>query len=210
MKKAFLCLTVLIAFHANGQKLFSEGNVRYEVEVYTHVGAVPDSFTYLMMVKGGNIRTELSGAIGKSTYIYDLRESTGVALREFGGQKIMIPLERNSWTEICSPFSPLTYTSVSGDSTVLNYTSKKVSAAMTDGSILTIWFTDEINPELKEVNFPMANLNGFPLVIEMRKGTERVIYKAISLNFDPVPVQYYDIPKTGFRIMKYEESKKIK
>ena len=81
---------------------------------------------------------------------------------------------------------------------------------MTDGSVLTIWLTDEINPELKEVNFPMANLNGFPLVIEMRKETERVVYKAINLNFDPVPVQNYDIPKSGFRILKFEESKKVK
>lgn len=210
MKKAFLCLTVLIAFHANGQKLFSEGNVRYVVEAFTHQRAVPDSFTYMMMVKGGNIRTELSGTIGKSTYIYDLREGTGVALREFGGQKIMIPLERNSWSEICSPFSPLQYTAISGDSIVLDYACKKVSSVMTDGSVLTIWLTDEINPELKEVNFPMANLNGFPLVIEMRKETERVVYKAVNLNFDPVPVQNYDIPKSGFRILKFEESKKVK
>lgn len=210
MKKAFLCLTVLIAFHVNGQKLFSEGSARYVVEAFTSGGPQPDSFTYHLLVKGGNIRTELSSAIGKSVYIYDIREATGAVLREFGGQKILIPLGKDSWTEICAPFSQTSYSSVSGDSTILGYKCKKATTLLRDGAFFNIWYTEEINPEIREVNFPLANLNGFPMVIEMLKNEDKVLYAIKALDFDPVPVQNYDIPKNGYRILKFEESKKIK
>jgi hypothetical protein len=209
-KKAFLWFTVLIALHADAQKLFSEGNAKYVVEAYAEGATKPDSFAYSLMVKGGNIRTELSSAIGKSVYIYDIREATGAVLRAFGGQKILIPLEKDSWTEICALFTQASYAIQAGDSTIIGYSCKKATAILKDGAFLNIWYTEAINPEIREINFPIANLNGFPMVIEMLKNNDRVVYTIKGLDFDPVPVQNYDIPKSGYRTLKFEDSKKMK
>ncbi|MEY4728659.1 MAG: hypothetical protein RLZZ390_1183, partial [Bacteroidota bacterium] len=41
-----------------------------------------------------------------------------------------------------------------------------------------------------------------------QKGTTKVVYTGINLNFDPVPIQRFDIPSSGYRILSYAESKK--
>jgi hypothetical protein len=45
------------------------------------------------------------------------------------------------------------------------------------------------------------------LMIEMRKGEQKVFYKALSINYDPVQVQNYDIPKNGYRVLNFQDSK---
>lgn len=207
MKKAFLCFTVLIALHTHAQKLFSEGTVMYSVEIQTNEQSGVDSALYLLKVKGANIRTELNSVIGKSIHIYDLREGVGAVLREFGGQRILIPVDRSSWNEITGAFRNMNYAATPGDTTLLEYRCLKLSGALADGSMLTIWYTEDILPEVKEINFPLNNINGLPLMIEMRKGEQKVFYKALSINYDPVQVQNYDIPKNGYRVLTFEDSK---
>ena len=207
MKKAFLCFTVLIALNASAQKLFSEGTVIYSVETLANGKSEIDSAIYSLKVKGANIRTELSSVIGKSIYIYDIREGVGAVLRDFGGQRMLIPVDRNNWNEITGIFRSMNYTAAAGDSTLLDYHCLKLNGALADGSLLTIWYTTDIIPEIKEINFPLTNINGLPLMIEMVKGEQSVIYKALSINYDPVQVQNYDIPKNGYRVLTFQESK---
>ena len=207
MKKAFLCFTVLIALNANAQKLFSEGTVIYSVETQVNGKNGIDSAIYSLKVKGANIRTELSSLVGKSIYIYDLREGIGAVLREFGGQRILIPVDRNNWNEITGGFRNMIYSSASGDTTLLDYRCLKLSGVLADGSILKIWYTEDILPEIKEINFPLTNINGLPLMIEMANGNQKVLYKAQSINYDPVQVQNYDIPKNGYRVLTFLDSK---
>ena len=152
MKKAFLCFTVLIALNTSAQKLFSEGTVIYSVETQANEKSGVDSALYSLKVKGANLRTELSSEIGKSIYIYDLREGIGAVLREFGGQRILIPVDRNNWNEITGGFRNMIYSSTAGDTTLLDYRCLKLSGVLADGSMLTIWYTEDILPEIKEIN----------------------------------------------------------
>jgi hypothetical protein len=207
MKKAFLCFTVLIALNTSAQKLFSEGTVIYSVETQANGKSGTDSAIYSLKVKGANIRTELSSVIGKSIYIYDLREGIGAVLRDFGGQRILIPVDRSNWNEITGIFRSMNYTAAEGDTTLLDYHCLKLIGALADGSMLTIWYTEDILPEIKELNFPLTNINGLPLMIEMSNGDQKVLYKALSINYDPVQVQNYDIPKNGYRVLTFQDSK---
>ena len=42
---------------------------------------------------------------------------------------------------------------------------------------------------------------------EARLGKLIVTYTVSSVNFNPVPQAKYDLPKSGYRVMTYEESK---
>jgi hypothetical protein len=35
-----------------------------------------------------------------------------------------------------------------------------------------------------------------------------VVYTATAINFDPVPIQKFDLPSSGYRVLSYEDSKK--
>jgi len=36
-----------------------------------------------------------------------------------------------------------------------------------------------------------------------------VRYRAVGLNFDPVAIQQFDVPTTGYRVMEYKNSKAL-
>jgi hypothetical protein len=38
-------------------------------------------------------------------------------------------------------------------------------------------------------------------------GKMMVTYTVSSINFDPIPQTKFDLPKSGYRVMTYEESK---
>jgi hypothetical protein len=54
----------------------------------------------------------------------------------------------------------------------------------------------------------MGDLPGLVLSYEFQSGLTRVVYTTKELNFDPVPIQKFDIPSSGYRILSYSESKK--
>jgi hypothetical protein len=53
------------------------------------------------------------------------------------------------------------------------------------------------------------NLNGLPLEYELVQGKLTIKYTVSKINMNPVPASKFDIPKSGYREMTYEESKKM-
>jgi hypothetical protein len=43
----------------------------------------------------------------------------------------------------------------------------------------------------------------------MSNATMQIRYSLSSINLNPVPASKFDIPKSGYREMSYEESKKL-
>jgi hypothetical protein len=209
MKKAFLCCIMLAALKAEAQKRFSEGTVKYIVETRSGTPVRIDSSVYSLMLKGATIRSELKSAIGKTVAFFDAREGSGAVTREFGDQRILIPMERTSWSDLTAEFREMRFEKSDGDSVIFSFPCKRAMGTMKDGSILTIWYTEDILPEITEINFPLANLPGWPLLVEMEKKNAHVFFKVAEINFDPVPVQFFEMPRSGFRILSYRESKQF-
>jgi hypothetical protein len=46
------------------------------------------------------------------------------------------------------------------------------------------------------------------LEYESLLGKNKVTFSASKISFDPVPVAKFDLPKAGFRVMTYKESKR--
>jgi hypothetical protein len=53
-------------------------------------------------------------------------------------------------------------------------------------------------------------LEGLPLEYELINGNFKIHYTASKINLNPVPASKFDMPKSGYREMTYEESKKSK
>jgi hypothetical protein len=50
------------------------------------------------------------------------------------------------------------------------------------------------------------NLPGLAMQYEANLGKQKVTYTVSSINFNLVPAAKLDLPKSGFRVMTYEES----
>jgi GLPGLI family protein len=88
------------------------------------------------------------------------------------------------------------------------YHCKKAIAKLKDGSSLSVYYTPDLVAINKEYDRAFSNLPGFPLEYELETTRLFFKYKLSSIDFNTVSALKFEFPKTGFRVMTYEETKK--
>ena len=159
--------------------------------------------TMLQRVKGGHYRSELTNEIGKTITIYDLRDGAGAILKEFGTQKIMIPLNKKQWNGRIQKKDSIVFNVLEESKEILGYVCKRAEARTETGDSIFVYFTIEIVPENWDLELQFSKLGGFVLEYESRKGSSKINYLATNFSFDPVPIQKFDLPQSGYRISEY-------
>lgn len=200
----FLAITSVVV----GQKRLSEGSLVFSVVTTKKDLPVGDTLIAQHYFKGAHTRTDLTGIVGKSVTLYDSREGLGAIIREFGSQKILIPLDTSSWSDKNAWYKASSISYSTDEQKLLGYACKKASIKLLEGGQLEIWYTPEVVLDNIDTEFQMGDIPGLVLSYEYIMDETRVIYMARSLNFDPVPIQKFEIPNAGYRILSYADSKK--
>lgn len=167
------------------------------------------SATNSIYIKGSMSRTETVSNLFSSTTIYDAKTGFGVVLREVNGQKLLIRLNPENWQDKNKRYQGLQFTSTADNKVIAGYKCDKGIAKTADGFSITVYYTTDLVPENKDYDPQFKNLNGLPLEYEFSKGNLLIKYTLSSINLNPVPASKFDVPKSGYREMTYEESRKL-
>jgi GLPGLI family protein len=208
MRLSLVILLWSIALAVVGQKRLSEGGISFSVLTYKDNQRIGDSLTAQHYFKGAHTRTDLFGSSGKTITIYDSREELGAIVRDFGSQRILSPLDAFSWADKNAWYTSDSVVYLNEHQTILEYPCTKARVNLSNGNSVVVWYTTAVALDNKDTEFQMGDLPGLVLCYEHQNGTIKIIYTAINLNFDPVPIQKFDIPSSGYRILNYTESKK--
>jgi GLPGLI family protein len=206
----FLVITTVVA----QSRVVSELTLSYDTEVSTG-SAEPkmadafDGAKTTVYIKGHLSRSEMTSALFSSTTIHDAKAGTAVALREVSGQKILIRLSPENWKDKNKKYEGISFVNTSETKTIAGYKCVKAEAKLQDGTVFAVYYTTDIIPENKEYeNMMFKNLNGLPLEWELVQGKLKIRYTLSKINMNPIPASRFDIPKSGYRELTYEESKK--
>lgn len=215
MKKFTLLLVIstLWTIMVQAQKKISELTMVYDASVSTgssdpKIADAFDGATTTVYIKGNMSRSEMVSALFSSTTIHDSKTGAAVVLREVSGQKLLIRMTAQNWTEKNKRYNGITFTNTPETKTIAGYKCTKATATLTDGTVFTVYYTSDIIPENRDYDYQFRNLNGLPLEYELVQGKLTIKYTVSSINMNPVPVSKFDLPKSGYREMTYEESKK--
>ncbi|RYG03728.1 MAG: hypothetical protein EOO02_07755 [Chitinophagaceae bacterium] len=168
-----------------------------------------DGATATVYLKGTLSRSEMVSALFSSATIHDSRTGSAVVLREVSGQKLLIRLTQENWQEKNRRYDGIVFTNTSETKQIAGYNCVRAEAKLADGSTFTVYYTTEIVPENKDYDYQFRSLNGLPLEYELTQGKLKIRYTVSKINLNPVPASKFDIPKSGYREMTYEESKKM-
>lgn len=214
-KSLFVVLLLTsLAFSASGQRKVSEMTLVYDAVVSTgsadpKLADAFDGATTTVYISGPLSRSEMVSALFTSTTIHDSKTGSAVVLREVSGQKLLIRLTPADWTDKNKRYQGITFTNTDETKVIAGYTCTKAIAKTADGSTFTVYYTKDITPENKEYDYQFRSLPGLPLEYEMVRGNLKIKYTVSQINLNPVPASKFDIPKTGYREMTYQESKKM-
>jgi GLPGLI family protein len=195
------------------QKKISEGTISYDIVINTGTEK-PQSADFLngatstVYIKGNKSRTDMVSSLGMQSTIIDNTKGTIVILKEYGEQKYMINLTPQDWKDINKKYEDVKFAyDPSASKNILGYACKKAIGRLDDGTSFTVWYTPELVPENRDFQYVNRTLPGLALEYETTLGNLKVTYTVAKISFSPVPVAKFDLPRSGFRVMTYQESK---
>lgn len=167
-----------------------------------------DGATTTIFIKGSQSRSEMVSSLGSETTILEAKSASGVILKDYSGQKLMITLERADWEKKNKKYEGITFEITDETLEVGGYKCKKAIAHLADGSSFVVYYSPDINVANKEYEAQFKTLPGLAMQYEWQLGKMKFKYTLSKVSFESVPVSKFDIPKSGYRQMTYEETLK--
>ena len=207
-----MIISLVFFFPLFAQKKISEGSIVYNVVVNTNdpTPKLADGFdgaTNTIYIKGKLSRSELVSVFGTQSTIIDGRTGNVNVLKEYGDKKYMISMTPADWIEANQKYDSVAFTYLDEYKTIAGYNCRKAIGKLKNGESFTVYYTTELVPENQNFQYSNRTLPGLALEYESSLGKNKVVFSASKISFDPVPASKFDLPKTGFRIMTYKESK---
>lgn len=198
--------------NANAQKRISEGTISYDIVVNTgntnpSIADMFDGATSIVYLKAYQVRFEQVSALGVESTIIDGKTGKVNVLKEYGEQKYMISMTPENWKDANKKYSGIVFRYLNEYKEIAGYKCQKAVGTLADGSTINVFFTPDLVADNREFEYAYKSLPGLAMEYETSIGNLKVTYTVSKISFNIVPLSKFELPKSGFRVMTYEESK---
>jgi GLPGLI family protein len=220
MKRIHLIAVLLVSLFASGTLIaqtaqprkLTEATIAYDIVINTNnstpkAADLLDGAVSIIYLKGNSSRSEMVSSLGTQSTIIDGKTGNVTILKEYGEQKYMINLTAADWKESNKKYEEVTFTYENEFKTISGYNCQKAIGKLADGSSFTVYFTKDLLPVNRDFQYLNKELPGLAMQYEANLGKQKVTYTVSSINFNLVPAAKFDTPKSGYRVMTYEESR---
>lgn len=212
IRLSIIAVLITISTSIFAQKKMSEGTISYDIVINTgdskpKIADMFDGATSIVYIKGTKSRSEMISSLGVQSTILDSKTGNVTVLKEYGDQKYMINMTPANWKEANKKYEGIVFTPHDEYKTIAGYRAQKAIGKLKDGTEFTVYYTTELVPENYDFQYAYNTLPGLALQYESNIGSMKVTYTVSKINLSPVPASKFDLPKSGFRVMTYEESK---
>jgi hypothetical protein len=191
----------------SAQKIFSEGRIRYDVYVN---GEAKPSGLYVITVKGGNIRRELSMNNGYSNVtLFHFKTGKTYSLAVDGDEYYALELSAEEVQEKNKRFSGAQVSNGTKSRKLAGQACLSAEVVYTDGEKVSIFFTPDYVPQHETFNAMFPGLKGLALEYEVRSSkAPGMKFVATEMNINPVESGQFEVP-AGYRILTRAELEKL-
>lgn len=193
------------------QKKLTEATISYDIVINTNdntpqAADLLDGAISVIYLKGNSSRSEMISSLGTQSTIIDGKTGNVTMLKEYGEQKYMITMTPDNWKQYNTKYEGITFTYEEEYKTIQGYNCQKAVGTLPGGGTFIVYFTRDLVPVNKDFEYLNKNLPGLAMQYEATLGSRSVTYTVSNINFSLVPAAKFDLPKSGYRVMTYEES----
>jgi GLPGLI family protein len=221
MKQAKYILTALFTLAlitgmaqagAVAPRKLTEATISYDIVISTgntkpQATDLLDGATSVIYLKGNSSRSEMVSSLGSQATIVDGKSGNVAILKEYGDQRYMIKLTPDNWKQSNKKYEGVSFTYFNEYKKINGYDCQKAVGKLSDSTSFTVYFTKDLVPVNRDFQYANKNLPGLAMQYEAAMGNMMVTYTVSTISFNPVPQAKLDMPKSGYRVMSYEESK---
>ncbi len=215
MKTILLFVAFLLSIDIFAQKIITEGTLTYNISIETTKGekqlsSALNGAVLTLFVTATKSRTEMKNTLGEESTVFDKKTGKGFVLKEYSGQKLMITTTAENWSQKNLVNSSLIFSIDNTTTTIAGYACKKATATSADGKNYVVYFDANMDVTNKSYNNAFPQLQGMPVQYEVQSGNLVFKYTLNKVNGDVIVTNKFDAPKSGFRVMTYEENQQLK
>lgn len=212
---AGLLIASLFTLPASAQRRLTEGVLKYKISIVSAKSGVAningfDDAELSVYLKPTSSRAEMKSSLGTESTVFNDKLNSGFILKEYSGQKLMITMTAANWDQKNRPYENLNF-SISNEMTSIgSYSCKKATATMPDGKTFVVYFDPSVVIANTNYNNAFTKLPGLPVQYEIQSGDLSFKYTLTNLSYETVATTKFDAPKSGYRVMTYEENQQLK
>jgi GLPGLI family protein len=210
-----LVLATLYSTTSSAQKMLNEGMLKYNISIESSKGEKQiagslNGATLSVYLTKDKSRSEMISTPGTETTVFDNRSGKGFILKEYSGQKLMITITSENWVQKNQINTNLNFETQSGTIKIGGYVCKKAIAQSSNGKSYTVYYDPSIIVANKQYNNAFTQLAGLPVQYELSSGNLNFKYSLIGLTVEALNSGKFEAPKSGFRVMTYEENQQLR
>jgi GLPGLI family protein len=211
IKSAVVFSFLIFSVNLFAQKRITEGTISYDIVVNTgntnpSITDMFDGSTSIVYLKGYKSRIEKVSSLGVESTILDGKSGTVNVLKEYGDYKIMITMTPENWKDANKKYNDIVFTYTEEYKEIAGYKCQKALGKMADGREFIVFFTKDLIADKRDFEYAFKSLPGLAMEYETTNGNLKLTYTVSKVSFSIVPASKFELPKTGFRVMTYEES----
>lgn len=209
---SFLAFMLFCCGSVFAQKKLTEATITYDIVINTNntspqAADLLDGAVSVIYLKGNSSRSEMISSLGTQSTIMDGKTGNVTILKDYGEQKYMINMTAENWKASNKKYEGVVFTYENETKTIAGYTCQKATGKLQDGSTFTVYFTKDLLPVNRDFQYLNKDLPGLAMQYEATLGKQKVTYTVSNISFNLVPAAKFDLPKSGYRVMSYEETK---
>ena len=218
MKILFTFFIVFVSlFNTNifAQKILNDIVLTYKISIQSAKGekqvtGLLNGATLSLYLTKDKSRSEMVSAPGTESNVFDNKIGKGFILKEYSGQKLMITTTSDNWEQKNLINSKLSFEIENSTVEIGGYNCKKATAVSADGKLYTVYFDPTYILANKSYNNAFPQIQGLPVQYELGSGNLIFKYSLIKFSNELINTSRFEAPKSGFRIMTYEENQQLK
>lgn len=214
MKKLFLLLLIGNITNSYAQKQITDATINYDIFI-NRVNqekniSVSPSATYRLYLKGALTKSEFINSIGTETTIFNSKTETGVILKEYSGQKLLVNLTKQDWLFQNQLFMNLDFKFSNQSKKIEGKDYSIAIAQLQDGGKLTVYYDPSIYVMNNNYTIAFSGIKGLPVQFENLSNGINYVYKLREINYEILSQNNFDTPNSGYRVITYKDAMGLK
>ncbi len=202
----------IMSVNAQAQHSLDDGTLQYNISIHAanqESTTIPGATLtlYLSKTKSSSV---MNSSLGTESAVFDNTLGKGFILKEYSGQKLMITATQNDWQQKNQWNNTLTFTYTDETKTINGFNCKKATAVTQSGKPFTVYYTPDIRITNTQYNNAFPQLPGLPVQFDLQSGNLIFQYQLTGINYSVVPANIFEAPKSGYRIMSYQENQQLR
>jgi GLPGLI family protein len=204
MKKILFMVWLPVIFgHAFSQqpKIISDCTITFSVASSDNEEG--DIGTKTIFIKGKDIRSDFVSIKFSQSIFFNAKTGKATILKTIGKSKYISYYDAEKWKALNAEYDGVKISFSGNTKKILDYDCKEAILTTSDGKSYTVYYVPSLIPSVTENAFQFKDVPGIILEYEtITKENQKITYTATQINFSPVPLAQFELPREEYRVLQ--------